>query len=716
MRLDRPAALAMIALAIAPPSLPADGTTPPPGVCITDVGTWVPVAWSGDVLPGSALDFSALRGTDSPAGCHGRVVVRGDHFEFEDSPGVARRFYGINLCGSANLPDKADADRLAATLARTGYNAVRFHHHDDGLVTDADGRTALDPAAMRRFDGLVAACVANGLYLTTDLYVSRRIPYRAIGIDRDGFAEINEFKELVHFHPPAYSNFLAFAGNLLTHVNEYTGRRLADEPALIGLSLVNEGALGGWQTHWAWRNPCIQEAFAVWMRDRKARFPDEYAPCYETPPPDLADLGDRQVQAYQEFLRAAERAFVRRVRAWLRDVIHCPAPLTDMNSGFYPVGHQLVRAEEHDFIDNHFYLDHPEFGPGSWGLPARVRGENYFTSAWPRAKGPENAFLRVYGKPFTVSEYNFGAPSRYRGVGGVYAGAAAALQDWSGIWRFAWSHDLETELHPESARIDYLNVVSDPLAVAGERAAVCLFLRGDVSPHATGVALDLPETGGREIEALPRLHDCTLDWNRLAWTVKVGTSVGGRMPDGIVSLGEFPEVLNSSDETLAAKAPGAGASPVSIDRKRGTFRLESSRTCAAFSENGGIRAGVLNVRPQEGIPTTVWISSLDGLDLPQSKRMLLVCLTDVQQKDAVFADADQTELLSWGGHPRMMRAAKTEIGWDAEDGEFEVWTLSSSGKRRSQIPCYLRDGICRIEADTAMDPLDATYLYEVIRR
>ena len=38
---------------------------------------------------------------------------------------------------------------------------------------------------------------------------------------------------------------------------------------------VNEGALGGWQTHWAWRNPCIQEAFAAWMRDRKARFPGQ---------------------------------------------------------------------------------------------------------------------------------------------------------------------------------------------------------------------------------------------------------------------------------------------------------------------------------------------------------------------------------------------------------------------------------------------------------
>ena len=716
MRISWPVSLAMAALAAAPHA-PLGADTPPPseGVRITDVGSWVPVVWTGDVLPGSALDASALRGADGPAGCHGRVVVRGDHFEFEDSPGVPRRFYGINLCGTANLPEKADADRLAATLARTGYNAVRFHHHDNVLVTDADGRTALDPEAMRRFDGLVAACIANGLYLTTDLYVSRRVPYRAIGIDRDGFAEINEFKELVAFHPPAYSNFLAFARNFLTHVNEFTGRRLADEPALIGLSLVNEGALGGWQTHWAWRNPCIQEAFAAWMRDRKARFPEAYVPCHESPPPDLADVGDPQVQAFQEFLRDAERSLARRVRAFLRDTLLCHAPLTDMNSGFYPVGHQLVRAQEHDYIDNHFYLDHPEFGPGPWGLPARCRGENYFTSSWPRATGPENAFLRVYGKPFTISEYNFGAPSRYRGIGGVYAGAAAALQDWSGIWRFAWSHDLETELRPDAARIDYLNVVSDPLAVAGERAAACLFLRGDVAPLGTGVALDLPETGGRELEALPRLHECTLPWNRLAWTAKVGISVGGRMPDGVVSLGAFPEVLDASAETLAARIPAGGASPVAIDGVRGTFRLATPRTCAAFSENDEVRAGVLAMKPQEGIPTTAWISSLDGLDLRHSKRMLLTCLTDVQQKDARFADATQTELLSWGGHPRMMRAAKTGIKLGLGEGEFEVWALSSSGKRKNRVPCRLRNDVLLLDADTAADPCDATYLYEVVR-
>ncbi len=63
---------------------------------------WVPLVPEPDIVPGSALDFSSLCGRDAPAGKHGRVVARGPHFEFEGMPGVPQRFYGVNLCFTAN--------------------------------------------------------------------------------------------------------------------------------------------------------------------------------------------------------------------------------------------------------------------------------------------------------------------------------------------------------------------------------------------------------------------------------------------------------------------------------------------------------------------------------------------------------------------------------------------------------------------------------------
>ena len=88
---------------------------------------WIPVPAFRWIRPGTALDFSALRGTDAPAGRHGRVVCRGRHFEFENLPGVPQRFYGVNICQGANVPSGNEAV-FAANLAR-GTPAIRARRH-----------------------------------------------------------------------------------------------------------------------------------------------------------------------------------------------------------------------------------------------------------------------------------------------------------------------------------------------------------------------------------------------------------------------------------------------------------------------------------------------------------------------------------------------------------------------------------------------------------
>ena len=245
-----------LALSVAPPVRIAAGPD------------WIPLAQEPWIEPGSALDFTSAIPREAPAGKFGRVVARGGHFEFENLPGVPQRFYGVNICDSANLPETAEeAGRIAANLARMGYNAVRIHHHEKWLVAE-DG-TSLDPVGMAKFDMLVAACVENGLYLTTDLFVSRshKLPWRNLGIDRDGTIPPDDFKALCAFYEPAYSNLCAWARAFFGHVNPHTGRTLAEEPALATLALVNEGNLGN-RGGAALRNlPGVEEAWRRWLED-----------------------------------------------------------------------------------------------------------------------------------------------------------------------------------------------------------------------------------------------------------------------------------------------------------------------------------------------------------------------------------------------------------------------------------------------------------------
>ena len=364
---------------------------------------WIPVvppaAGEDWIEPGSALDFSSTVPHHEPAGLYGRVVAVGDRFEFAGRPGEPVRFCGVNLVHGANAPSVADADRLAANLARFGFNSVRLHHHERPLLAKGDGAClALDPDALDRFDALVAACVRHGLYITTDLYVSRaRIDWRAVGIDRDGSMDKEAFKRLVVFHEGTYSNFLAWARQFMLHVNPYTGRSLAEEPALATLAIVNEGNLGNDARDPLLGTPGVREAWEGWCAARGKE------------PRDLSDLsadlyakrgeGRALTDDFALFLADMEARFFHRVAAFVRDELGCAVPLSNDSSWYNPYSYALLRSE-FDYDDDHGYVDHPYFLGKQWALPASHPGVN------PLRDGdavPGFAWRRLFGKPFCLT-------------------------------------------------------------------------------------------------------------------------------------------------------------------------------------------------------------------------------------------------------------------------------------------------------------------------
>jgi len=549
---------------------------------IREGGEWVRVKASTEPTPGSALDFSRLGLQDAPAGRHGWLVVRNGHFEFERLPGVKQRFYGVNFVGGANCPPEKDVERYVANLARIGYNAVRFHHHDNGL---ADAYGNLRPEAMARFDAMVDACIRHGVYMTTDLYVSRRVDWRAIGEDRPGRIEMNDFKVLVETHEGAYSNFLNYARNFLSHVNPHTGRRYADEPAMPLYSLINEG-------------------------------------------------NDRRRLTVEN-----ERAFARRMTRWVRDEMKSRILLTNMNNYAYPEAYDAVRADEYDYIDGHFYFDHPHFLERRWQLPSELTNENPLMRERHGLMWPLSYRRRIAkAMPFVITEYNFSGPGAYRGLGGIETGAMAAYEDLDGLWRFAWSHGSAGVYGPKA--MNYFDMSGDPLSLAGERASLFLFLRGDLKPGA--------------------------------------------------------------------------AAEFAVDRASGALRVATERTCGGFVEKGALRAGRLEAEILDA-SATVWASSLDGLPLAESRRVLCCHLTDVQNSGVTFADDSRKVLLGWGGMPHLMRKGRARLRLDLGGGSWRVYALDCAGNRRGEVAFHAQDGAVSFVADVARDPADATMCYELVR-
>lgn len=636
---------------------------------------WTPLASSFNVKEGSALDFTRMRGTDAPAGRWGRVVAKGEHFEFEGRPGVPVRFYGVNVCGDANVPAPEEARDFAANLRRLGYNALRFHHHETSLVRHdaARGSVEFDPAAMAKFDALVAACIENGIYMTTDLFVSRRpISYRSIGLDRDGDVEMGEFKYLVQVHDGALSNYLAFARNFLTHVNPHTGRRIADEPAMTLLSLVNEGNMNGVQ--WSGRR------FGL-LKDHS-----------------------------REALAECERRFARRIRAFLRDEIGYRGLVTNMNNYFWdddPPG-EKVRAEEFDYSDDHFYVDHPRFIGRDWRLPSSCPNTNPLLGS---DLGTQRlASTRPRGIPFTITEYNFSAPGRFRGVGGILTGAIGARQDWAGLMRFAWTHNREGLRR--SKPLGYFDMSGDPLGLAAERASICLFLRGDLAPAEADGAFLFPPAKASDTKKNPGslAPYWAMDW--AAWHTKLGVCVADRTPAGMETLAVYPAAPTAA---VAARLRAMPTGGVSIDSSAGSFTLDTPRTKGGFAERGRICVNGFSADLGD-VPATVWASSLDGLPLADSRHVLLTHLTDVQNTAVRYADAGRRILLDWGRLPHLMRAGRADVSLSAAAGSWTVWALDATGGRVRKVASRHADGRLVFSADVAADPSNATFLYELVRQ
>jgi hypothetical protein len=178
---------------------------------------------------------------DKPAGRNGFVHVKDGHL----FAGEKRlRIFGVNVCFGGNFPTHEAAEKVAARMAKFGINCVRFHHLDmfsapNGIFA-RDGKT-LDPDRLDRLDYFIAKLKEHGIYADLNLHVSRTYPDLPKS-EKKGSPDYD--KGVDNYYPAMIAMQKDYARDLLTHVNPYTGKRYAEEPAVALIEINNENALG----------------------------------------------------------------------------------------------------------------------------------------------------------------------------------------------------------------------------------------------------------------------------------------------------------------------------------------------------------------------------------------------------------------------------------------------------------------------------------------
>ncbi|OGV56587.1 MAG: hypothetical protein A2X45_15305 [Lentisphaerae bacterium GWF2_50_93] len=655
-----------------------------PYVVKGDDTEWTELPFSSRIEEGSILDFSFLN--DAPAGKYGRIVNKDGHFAYEGN-GNRVKLIGTNLCYTANYLEKSEADRIAEHFKKTGYNAVRFHHTDVHMRKGnwkSDVSDDVDPAYLDKLDYMFAAMKKAGMYVAIDLYTQRRFDKGEIaGIDKVIEGEI---KGLVPIHEPAFEAWKKLVVKWMNHVNPYTGIAWKEDPALLMICPLNEDSIA---SSWGGRlaKPFYLERFAEWKKERN-----------------LTSAVDdpKQDTLFAQFLIEVKMESNRKIEKFLRG-LGVKAMLTGSN--WWHTMPQTFTRNQFDLVDNHQYSDHPQ--------PHYNQQSNLNSSHYTYITPIFMASTRIFGKPFTVTEYSYCAPNKYRAEGGALMGAYASLQDWDALYRFAWAHD-EKRVN-ETQGMQGFDMSSDPLNQLTEKQIVLMFRRGDVAPGAKkyvyGVAMQEATRQGVGDMWVKGIFPHS--FNALALISQTGSQVieGSRKIegefDGVVADSPPTDntVLNGNkfiaykDISVAGDNLVSDTGEITLDKTKCYIKIQSPKTeCIVASEGIDISAGNLSVRDNNYF-CSLSASSMDDNNLSGSRRVLLFHLTNVLNTEMKFASKDMTTLIGWGKLPYLVHMGAANVSLKNSNSGMKLYACDFTGKRVKEVKTDYKDGAYTLKAE-----------------
>lgn len=451
--------------------------------------------------PDNVVNMSHL--LDAPAGRHGRIRVKSEHF-VNDKGRV--KLHATNLTGPANFPTHEEAERLAARLARFGINCVRLHFFDRaygtfmlpreaGIFTEGEKRPqTIDPVRFERMDYLISEFKKRGIYVNFNLWVARKFE-PCDGVPPGAYTAVDQF-----YHPAIIAKEKAYARELLSHVNPYTGMNYLTDPVVAQVELNNEASM---LYYYVKRGALDEErgAYTAYLRRlwnewllktygndaaiRKALGKSGIAEDGRGVPIVKSKDKTATIEARRDFHRFiidTEHGYWTSMRDYLQKDLGLEAPVAGTQLGFST---PYLMAEL-DYVDHHVYWCHPSVKK-DW----TIRNKSLVNSL---SGGCLTliANQRVLGKPYTVSEFNQPYPNFYGAESQTLLRALGAFQGWDGVFEYSYNNRQNAE--PDHNEY-FFSMAARTDVLAHFPACAAMFLRGDVREGVTRVVANMPYKG-----------------------------------------------------------------------------------------------------------------------------------------------------------------------------------------------------------------------------
>jgi len=589
---------------------------------------WWPFLAEESPAAGTPIDVSYL--LDAPAGKHGLVTAKNGHFYFAD--GTRARFWGFDIMGKECFPDHAKAVKLADRLARMGVNIIRLHHMDAGWAIpnifdseEYDDTRHLSKTSLDNLDYFLAQLKKRGVYIYLDWLVNRK--FQGDDNVQKSDAILDGAKIVAHFDPRMIQLEKEYMRQLLSHRNAYTGIRYADEPQIALSEVINEDSL--FYEDWYTRVPprYLAELATICRKYEPKANPAKHP--FDVP----------TVHA----LYKIESNYYREMRDYLKKLgLRCP---TTGSNHWENIGPALLCDSQADYIDRHFYWDHPKSGYG-WqqefdNLP--------MLGSYDESLLENIAGTKVAGKPMVVTEWCFCWINDYIAEGPLFGASYACAQDWDAMIWF----DISSVL-PNSAMKNEFDIANKPHLFAQWAAASILFHRQDVSPFVDtkeGVISAAKLMAGKPLSSALNTKE--------ALTKRVEVKIG--QSQNAVGAG-----VHRKDPLQVNWNIDSGMLLVNTPR---TLALDGFLSDRKMYDYGWVRVQVSS-------PFCVlWMTSLDNKPLPESKHFLVTVAARGENTGMRF-NSGRTHLVTPGKAPVLMEPVQATLTFPQE---VEIIPLNQDG-------------------------------------
>jgi|WetSurMetagenome_2_1015567.scaffolds.fasta_scaffold00169_9 hypothetical protein len=647
--------------------------------------------WFDFVIPDSdtsrnVVDMSFLN--EKIAGGSGFVSVKDGHFI--DGKGTRIRFFGTNLTFSNNFPDKETAEKIAGRLQKLGMNVVRFHHMDNqatpGGIWDKTMKD-LDPGQLGKLDYLIYQLKIHGIYSNINTHVSRNYP----GCDYKGIESFNYGKGIDQFYRPYIEMQKDYAKKLLSHRNPYTGNIYAEEPAVAFVEVNNENSL---ISNWA-LYPKLNKTHSAFLISLSKTWLSSH-PKYKSEGGTNTDIigiianYDKATRLQKEmlwsFLMDAEMDYAKEMVSYYKNDLKIRALICE-TQGYYS-GVQGVYREtvNSDFMDMHAYWEHPDFPGKSWSSTDWLIRNSSMVSDKKAGTLYSFGMHRPVGMPLTISEYDHPSPSYYCAEMFPMLNSISAFQDFDGIYHFTFDAPYD------KGRMDnFFSAPGHPLKQIFIPVGAVLFRMGAVQPGQHPVQLSI----SREIV----LEEMVKYGDKIRLHVSnmknVWEEAGAN--EALIALRPMNVNIKGNElklsETVQVPAGPWQSETGEIiwdnqDSINSLFKINAPSARAAIGYAGGKSIDLGNVTiAMDTTPNnwaTITLTSLDGIPVEKSKKILLVAAGRVENTDMHW-NKDKTSVgREWGKSPTRAEGIPAKLILRNMD-KFSVHTLDPAGNPGAEI-------------------------------